>query len=195
MKVYKTMSRVRGELVASFTPLEVDMLVTGLIASAGEEFGYELADAGETLFGATWRERIEAQFVGYDGKPNETIELACECPECGYEWTTANLEEPCPECGRDPSECSVPVKCPECEYEREKLTASVQLQEWIGDTAFPVGDQFRINVTDQVRAMTDKEKEALFVDAYARDRLWHDNTANIGQHDGPFEVYLDFTDC
>jgi len=70
---------------------------------------------------------------------------------------------------------------------------TVPLQEWVGDTAYPVDDQFRVDVTDLVSRLTPEQVAALKDDDDTADDLFLRaiDEGLTEHHNGPFSVQVE----
>jgi hypothetical protein len=74
-----------------------------------------------------------------------------------------------------------------------RIMLTVQLQEWVGDTAYPVDDQFQVDVTDLVSRLTPEQVAALKDDDDTADDLFL-RAVDEGlteHHNGPFSVQVE----
>lgn len=74
-----------------------------------------------------------------------------------------------------------------------RIMLTVQLQEWVGDTAYPVDDQFQVDVTDLVSRLTPEQVAALKDDDDTADDLFLRaiDEGLTEHHNGPFSVQVE----
>lgn len=79
------------------------------------------------------------------------------------------------------------------QHDGPRVLATIQKQEWVGDTAYPVGDPFQVDVTDLIEELTPESAAKIADNDLGSDDLYRMamDRGLTEQHDGPFEVQVE----